>query len=175
MSKLLCYLALFAATFTTNAWSCSNSEQQLTGFALQVAKDDGHKHPCLLVGVIKVESEAGTASTYRVVKHGSGKQVSTFYGAGQLTIGAAKATMKRFPDLWGDFNTRTEEELKARLILDDRFNVRVASKYLLIMGVNRNPDKGVTAYNVGLGGVELVNYYTHAYNLKVKRAAGKED
>jgi hypothetical protein len=136
-----------------------------------VAADDGHRQPKLLVGVIKVESGAGTGPNYRVVKQGTGKQASTFYGAAQLSIGAAREVMKRFPDLWIDFNTRTEEELKARLILDDRFNIRVASKYLLIMGVNRNPSKGVTAYNVGLGGVELVDHQTHEYTMKVMRAA----
>lgn len=160
------------AAFTANAQSCS-AEQPLTAYALQVAKADGHKHPRLLVGLIKVESSAGQGANYRVVKQGAGKQASIFYGAGQLTIGAAKEVMRRFPDLWNGFNTRTDEELKARLILDDQFNVRVASKYLLVMGVNKNPDKGVTAYNVGLGGVELVDYTTHEYTLKVKQAASK--
>ena len=156
---------------TSNAQTCfaepEPEQAPLTAFALQVAKDDGHKHPQLLVGIIKVESDAGASSSYRVVKQG----LSTFYGAAQLTIGAAKDVMKRFPDLWNGFNTRTDEELKARLILDDKFNVRIASKYLLLMGVNLNPDKGVAAYNVGLGGVELVNYKEHSYTLKVKRAA----
>lgn len=171
IKKLLSCLALIFAFMNANAQTCPT--EPLTTYALQVAAADGHKHPRLLVGVIKVESSAGTGSNYRVVKQGVGKLASTFYGAGQLTIGAAKEVMRRFPDLWGDFNTRTDEELKARLILDDRFNVRVASKYLLIMGVNRNADKGIAAYNLGLGGVELVDYRTHEYTLKVKQAAGK--
>lgn len=174
MSKFLCYLALILAAFTANAQTCSVTDQSLAAYALQVAVADGHKHPKLLVGVIKVESSAGEASQkYRVVKQGSGKQASTFYGAGQLTIAAAKEVMRRFPDLWSDFGTQTDDELKARLILDDKFNVRVASKYLLIMGVNRNADKGVAAYNVGLGGVEQIDYRSHEYTLRVKQAAGK--
>lgn len=172
MAKALCYLALIVSLFgSAHASQCSNPAS-LTTYAYQVAKADGHKHPRLLVGVIRVESDAGGSANYRVVKAGVGKQASTFYGVGQLTMGAAREVMRRFPVLWSDFNTKTDEELKARLILDDRFNVQVASKYLLMMGVNSNPDKGVAAYNVGIGGVELIDYRAHAYTQKVKRAAG---
>lgn len=168
MANYLCGLFLALITSMSYAQTCSISDQTLTAYALQVATADGHKQPNLVVGVIKVESSAGTASKYRVVKHG--KQ-STFYGAGQLTIAAAKEVMRRFPDLWDGFNTQTDEELKARLILDDKFNIRVASKYLLIMGVNHNADKGVAAYNLGLGGVESVDYRNYEYTKKVRAAA----
>lgn len=165
MAKALCYLALIASLFVSQA--CAADPSALTAYAYQVAAADGHKHPKLLVGVIKVESGAGSHSSYRVVKNGS----STFYGVGQLTFQAAKEVMRRFPTLWKALDTRTDEELKARLILDDKFNVQVTSKYLLLMGVNKNPEKGVAAYNVGIGGVEQINYLTHEYTLKVKRAA----
>lgn len=165
MAKALCYLALIVTLFTSSAFAADTSS--LATYAYQVAMSDGHKHPKLLVGVIKVESDAGRHSSYRVVKSGS----STFYGVGQLTLQAAKEVMRRFPDMWAIFSTRTDDELKARLILDDKFNVQVTSKYLLLMGVNKNPEKGVAAYNVGLGGVEQIDYLTHEYTLKVKRAA----
>jgi hypothetical protein len=169
MNKLLCFLALILSLNAGAQEACPAEEPKdtLTEYALAVAKADGHKQPALVVGVLKVESDVGTASNYRVVKQGT----STFYGAGQLSLAAAKAVMKRFPDLWNDFNTRTDEELKARLILDDRFNVKVTSKYLLISGVNKDARKGVAAYNVGLGGVELINPLTHAYTKKVLVAA----
>lgn len=170
MKKLLLCWAALLLSFNLYAQSCTEV-QPLTLFALQTAIADGHKDPRLLVGIIKIESDAGNGQGYRVVKQGSGKQASTFYGASQLTLGAAKEVMSKFPELWAGFNTKTDEELKAKLILDDQFNVRVASKYLLIMGVNRNPDKGVAAYNLGLGAVELVDYHTHKYTLKVKQAA----
>lgn len=175
MTQLLCIFALLFSLSAHAEDSCQKNTQQqsLTEYAYAVAEADGHKQPKYLVGVIKVESRAGESSNFRVVKQGVGKAVSVFYGVAQLSIGAAKTAMQRFPDLWNDFNTRTDDELKARLILDDRFNIRVASKYLLLMGVNKNADRGITAYNVGLGGVEQVNPSIHEYTLKVKRAASK--
>jgi hypothetical protein len=174
MTKLLC---IFAFLFSLSAHaedSCLSSKQQsLIDYAYQVAEEDGHKQPKYLVGVIRVESRAGEGDKFRIVKQGVGKAMSVFYGVAQLSIGAAKTAMQRFPDLWNDFNTQTDDELKARLILDDWFNIRVASKYLLLMGVNKNPDAGIAAYNVGLGGVKLINPSLHEYTLKVKRAASK--
>jgi hypothetical protein len=73
--------------------------------------------------------------------------------------------------MWNLLDTKTDEELKARLILDDKFNVQVTSKYLLLMGINQNPDRGIAAYNVGIGAVNAINPSSHAYTLKVKRAA----
>lgn len=174
MLKLLSLTALLLSlTSPTSAADTCNDTNGLMTYAYQTAIVDGHNQPKYLVGVIKVESHAGESDSFRVVKQGVGKLVSTFYGVGQLTIGAAKTVMDRFPDLWNGFNTQTEEELKARLILDDKFNVQVASKYLLLMGVNKNPDQGITAYQVGPGAVKSINVKTHAYTAKVKNAACK--
>lgn len=162
MKKLLCYLALL---FAFNAYA--DESQALIDYAHRIAVADGHKHPKYVIGVIRVESDAGRGKSFRVVK----QDKSVFYGIGQLTIGAAHAVMKRFPELWSDFNTRTDEELKARLILDDRFNIQIISKYLLILGINSNAERGIAAYNVGLGGVESIDYRRHVYTLKVIRAA----
>jgi hypothetical protein len=171
MKQLLCFFALiFALTAHADNVECPAAtlvaDQTLAEYTMQVATADGHKEPKYVVGVLKVESKLGE-SKHRVVKQGS----STFYGVGQVSIGAAKAVMKRFSDLWNDFDTRSDEELKARLILDDRFNASVTSKYLLMMGVNKNAAKGIAAYNLGEGGVQQVNAATHPYTRKVMTAA----
>ena len=173
MKQLLCFLALvFALNAYADELACQGpvvtevTQQSLQDYAMAVATADGHKQPKYLLGVLKVESKLGEGK-HRVVKQGS----STFFGVGQVSLGAAKAVMAKFPDLWNDFDTRSDDELKARLILDDRFNVQVTSKYLLMMGVNKNPAKGIAAYNVGLGGVELINPLLHAYTKKVLLAA----
>lgn len=160
ISKLLASLAL---AFSLNGYACN----ELAEYAYQTAISDGHHNPKYVVGVLNVESKLGEHDNFRVVKHLS----STFYGAGQLTIGAAKAVMQRFPKMWESLDTKTEEELKAKLILDDKFNVQVTSKYLLMMGVNQNLDRGIAAYNVGIGAVKTINPSAHAYTLKVKHAA----
>ena len=116
------------------------------------------------MGIIKVESNAGKAPTFRVVK----QDKSRFYGIGQLTMGAARAVMSIHPGLWSVFNTHTDEELQARILLDDRFNIQVVSKYLLMMGVNKNPLRSVVAYQIGPGQVKTIEPTTHPYALKVK-------
>lgn len=171
MKKLLCWLAI--AFFSNIALAVEPELEQthelvgapLLRYAQNIAEADGHKDPKLLVGLLKVESNAGDTDVgFRVVKQTG----SIFYGVAQLTIGAAKTVMTKFPELWTGFNTKTEEELKARLILDDKFSVRVASKYLVLVGARVNPEKAVAAYQVGIGGVELIDYKQLPYLHKVK-------
>jgi hypothetical protein len=81
--------------------------------------------------------------------------------------------MMKFPDMWKHLDTKTDEELQARLIVDDKFNVRVASKYALLMGINENPAKALTAYNVGPGAAQSVDSSTNHYTQAVKAHAEK--
>lgn len=148
-------------------------DRPLAEYAYSVAKADGHKNPKLLVGLLEVESRLGTAKGYRVVKQQSSSTLSRFYGVGQLTLGAAKAVMRVHPTLWEQLDTRTDEELIARLITDDRFNIQIASKYLLMMGVNRSSYHGITSYQLGPGGAKSVDAKSHPYTLKVKLMADK--
>ena len=140
---------------------------EMLNFAYDVAKSDGFKEPKYLQGIIMQESKAGGMDSFRVA--GLTNAVGNrYFGLGQIKLQAAKAVMMRFPDMWKHLDTKTDEELQARLIVDDKFNVRVASKYALIMGINENPAKAITAYNVGPGGVQSVDASTHAYTQKVK-------
>ena len=145
---------------------------EMLNFAYDVAKSDGFKEPKYLQGLIMQESKAGGMSSFRVA--GLTNAVGNrYFGIGQIKLQAAKAVMNRFPDMWKHLDTKTDEELQARLIVDDKFNVRVASKYALIMGINENPTKALTAYNVGPGGVLTVDTTTHPYTQKVKGYAEK--
>jgi hypothetical protein len=145
----------------------------LLNFARQVAIEDGFKHPEYLQGMIMQESLAGEMKSFRVAGHELGnKMTDLYYGVTQIKLAAAKDVLKRWPELWEFVQTKTEQELVARLILDDHFNIRVGSKYLLLMGINSDKDRGITAYNRGPGGVNDVNdpssfYYT----TKVKQYA----
>ena len=143
---------------------------EMLNFAYDVAKSDGFKEPKYLQGIIMQESKAGSMNSFRVagLTNAIGNR---YFGIGQIKLVAAKFVMSRFPDMWKHLDTKTDEELQARLIVDDHFNVRVASKYALLMGINENPTRALTAYNVGPGGVENVNPSQHPYTKKVKAHA----
>lgn len=145
---------------------------EMLNFAYDVAKSDGFKEPKYLQGIIMQESKAGSMNSFRVA--GLTNSIGNrYFGIGQIKLQAAKAVMSRFPDMWKHLDTKTDEELQARLIVDDKFNVRVASKYALIMGINENPSKALTAYNVGPGGAQTVDASTHPYTQAVKAHAEK--
>jgi len=145
----------------------TEKQHELLNFAYIVAKEDGYKHPQYLQGVIMQESLAGGLKEFRVAGL-TNKPGDRYFGISQIKLAAAKDVMKQYPVLWVKFNTKTDEELQARLILDDQLNIRIASKYLLMAGVNDNPTKAITAYNQGATGALLVDPTTHDYTVKVK-------
>jgi hypothetical protein len=146
----------------------SNRQHELLSFAYEVAKADGIKNPQYLQGILMQESKACGMKNFRVAGL-SNKEGDRYFGCGQIKLAAAKAVMNRYSDMWKYLESKTVEELQARLILDDKFNIRVASKYVLMMGINENPTRAITAYNVGPGAVVNVNSNTHGYTLKVKQ------
>lgn len=151
----------------------TTKQMEMLNFAYDVAKADGFKEPKYLQGIIMQESRAGSMDEFRV----SGLMNTSsnrYFGIGQIKLSAAKDVMKRFPELWKFLDTKTDEELQARLIVDDRFNVRVASKYTLLMGINENPVRAITAYNVGPGAVIThPDPSSHHYTVKVRSHAEK--
>lgn len=145
----------------------TSRQHELLNFAYKVAKADGIKHPEYLQGLILQESLAGGIKDFRVAGDRVNKQ-NQYFGIGQIKLAAAIDVMKSFPQMWDHLATRTHEELQARLILDDHFNIRVASKYLLLMGVNKASEFALTAYNRGIGGAMLVeNHREFHYTDKV--------
>ena len=81
--------------------------------------------------------------------------------------------MGAFPVLWEKykFQTRTDDELKANLILNQTFNIEITSKYLKLLQ-DRYGYSGrqlVNAYNRGPGGVKSVDSDSFHYALGVER------
>lgn len=148
-------------------------QRDLLEYAKKVALEDGYQHPQYLQGIIMQESRAGGIQKFRVAGL-TNKPGDRYFGIGQIKVAAAKAVLNSYPKLWEGFDTRTDEELQARLILDDKFNVRIASKYLLLMGVNSNPTHAITAYNQGPGGAMAVaDKSSFGYTVGVKAHAAQ--
>lgn len=149
---------------------------ELLDYAYKVAVQDGHKYPQYVQGVMMQESKAGAMLGFRVAGL-SNKAGDRYAGICQIKLVAAKAVLASYPKMWQKLDTKTDEELFARLILDDKFNIEVCSKYLLLMGVNANPARGIAAFNQGPGGVQAIEnpsdfHYTKgviAYSAKTKR------
>jgi len=153
--------------------SLSTSQHEILTFAYQTAKTDGLRYPQYLQGIIMQESRAGSVKEFRVSGL-SNKVGDRYFGIAQIKLAAAKDVMKQYPEMWHGFDTRTDEELQARLVLDDRFNVRVASKYTLMMGINTNPSFAITAYNQGIGGaLSIEDPKSFAYTVSVKQHSDK--
>lgn len=144
----------------------SNRQATLLNFAYDVAKSDGFKSPQYLLGLLMQESDVCANKSYRVAGL-SNKPGDRYFGCGQIKLQTAKGVMARFPEMWKYLQTKTEEELQAMLIMDDSFNIRVASKLLLILGINTNAQKAITAYNLGEGGAKSVDPTTHTYTREV--------
>ena len=141
---------------------------EMLNFAYDVAKSDGYKEPKYLQGIIMQESRAGMGN-FRVA--GLTNAVGNrYFGIMQLKLAAAWDVMKLYPELWVGFDTKTDEELQARLIIDDKFNIRVGSKYLLLRGINKDPTFAISAYNQGDQGAKVVDETFH-YTVKVKKFA----
>lgn len=153
----------------------ANSQHQVLNVAYEQAKADGHKDPQLVQGVLLQESHAGGLQSYKV----AGNKGDEYYGLGQLKLGAARDVMKAFPELWEKykFQTRTDDELKANLILNPRFNIEVTSKYLkLLQKVYGFSGRDlINAYNRGPGGVKSIDSseFHYARGVEDKLAAMK--
>ena len=145
---------------------------QLLALAYEIAKYDGHKHPQLLQGIILQESNAGEHSKYKVAGQEFGlKTNERYYGVAQIKLSAAKDVLRHYPEMKTEFKlqTDTDEEIIANLILNDKYNLKTASKYLMILKKHyRIPESQLaSAYNQGPGGVN--NEKAHRYSTNVAR------
>lgn len=154
--------------------SMTPNQGRLMNKAYEIAKAHGHKNPELVQSVLLQESDAGAAPKMRVANPGP----EAYFGPMQLKLVAAKAVLSRWPELFSKyhFQTRTDDEIKANLILNDVFNIEVGSKYLLIL----QREYGFTgrellnAYNRGPSGVKAVgDDYHYAVGAEKKLAAYK--
>ena len=154
------------------------NEQQaiLLKYAYEVAEADGHRDPSILQGLIWQESKAGGYPGYEVAGDEYGLKVGKrYYGIGQIKVAAARDVIRRFPADFIEFREMADEEIIAHLILDQEFNIRVASKYLWMMGHNetkkptfkRPSNYAITAYNRGLGNTYKTDYDNWHYTVSV--------
>jgi hypothetical protein len=95
--------------------------------ALRIAKQDGNKHPDLLVGVLMQESMLGEAKKYKVAG-----TVEKYYGLGQVKLRAAKEVLKEYPKLYSFLPNRSDFEIIKAMKNNSVFAVELASKYLII-------------------------------------------
>ena len=178
-----------------------NSKQaDLLVYAYEVAQVDGHTDPSVLQGLIWQESKAGGYPGYEVAGDEYGLNVGhRYYGVGQIKVAAAKDVFKRFPEEFPEFYQprvrekqangkmktivkatylKTNDEIIAYLIMDKKFNIRVASKYLWMMGHKEKGKKtvfvrptnyAITAYNRGLGPTYDSDYDNWHYTVSVHK------
>lgn len=113
--------------------------------------------------ILLQESSAGTDHKVGDRSNGFGRRS---YGVMQLQLSAARDALEHCPEL-GTF--RTEEEIIARLIHDDRWNIRVGVCFL-----DRLNSRGsmswrelITAYNRGVQGSRAVDPTTFPYTVSV--------
>lgn len=126
--------------------SLTPNQGRLMNKAYEIAKADGHKNPEIVQAVLLQESLAGATPQMRVANPGP----QAYFGPMQIKLVAAKAVLAQWPSLFTKhhFQTRTDDEIKANLILNDTFNIEVGSKYLLLL-----------QREYGFAGRELMNAY----------------
>lgn len=141
--------------------------------AYNIAESDGHSNPKLLQGIALKESKAGAYLSSKAKQ-----QHKPQFGVAQVKVVAARAVFEYWPALWKTFGfkTKSDSEIKQRLINDDYFNLSIASKYLKMLRAKYNisSDKTLLAiYNQGPSGLkhrarQAVRYAAHV----IKLAAG---
>jgi hypothetical protein len=149
--------------------SLTHKQAELLAMAYDIAKHDGHKYPQLLQGIILQESKAGDLASYKVAGQEFGlKPNERYYGVAQIKLIAAREVLGRYPGMKDEFefHTSTDEEVIAKLIENDRFNISIASKYLLVlksMGYDTMKQLAL-AYNQGAGGARSKDADTNPYS-----------
>jgi len=156
----------------------TREQAELLLYAYMVAKKDGHRDPSVLQGIIWQESRAGGYPGYEVAGDEFGLPVGKrYYGVAQIKVAAARDVFKRFPKDFPEVNWKrtTDEEIIVLLITDKKFNIRVASKYLWMLGHNerkkykRPTNFAITAYNRGIGNARKIDYNKWHYTVAVNR------
>lgn len=141
--------------------------------AHDIGKRDGLQ-PGLLPAIIMKETQAGEYPSYKVAGQEFGLTTNQrYYGLAQIKLSAAKDVLKAYPNLTKEFrfHTKTDEEIIAKLIENDVFNMSVASKYLLLLRKSGYDTvrQLALAYNQGPGGAKAHDPQTHQYSQGVMR------
>ncbi len=155
--------------------SLTSKQHRLLNMAYQVGKENGFKDPEIVQAILLQETHAGGMNSYKVANPGP----QAYFGPMQIKLSAARDVLTRWPGLYDKFgfHTRTDDEVKANLILNERFNIEVATKYLLILKreYGFNGRQLLNAYNRGPGGVRAVDdSYHYAVGAERKLASWKQ-
>lgn len=154
----------------------NTKQRQLLTLAYDVAKENKLKHPEIVQAILLQETQAGGMHSYRVANPGP----DAYFGPMQVKLTAARDVLAANPTMYAayGFHTKTDDEVKANLILNDRFNLDVATKYLVILmqRYGLNGRDLMNAYNRGPGGVKLVNAdeFHYALGAEQKLAVWKQ-
>jgi hypothetical protein len=128
-------------------------------------EEDGEEHAAMLQAIMMQESHAGNYGRIGDVNADVGKRS---YGVMQVKLITAYDVLKNYPEM-GSF--KTEESLIVKLVTDDAFNIRIASKHLMMLRKHTKRDaQAVMAYNTGLNKA-MAHWYPEKFRYvrKVKR------
>lgn len=138
----------------------SEKQHQLLNLAYKIAKEEGIQ-PEIVQGILLQETLAGGLKSYKVANPGP----EAYFGPMQIKLAATRDVLNRHPQLYSkyDFHTRSDDEVKANLILNEEFNLRVGTKYLVLLQKQYGFTglKLANAYNRGPGGVHGVDDSFH--------------
>lgn len=156
--KLISLLSMFIATSAyalPDLTDLSNSQINKVQLAKTIAIQDGHTNPNILPAIILKESNAGER-----------KQNGPNLGIAQVTVQTAIAVIAKHPEL-GMYPSNV---LRYKLLHDDVFNMKIASKYLKMVQ-SKSLAATITAYNLGPSGSKRVNPNTHVYTVSILKTA----
>lgn len=127
-----------------NSW-LTGEQLDLLSLAYKVGyQDGGEAQAKLLQAVLMQESIAGQLGRLGHLSAPLGKRS---YGVMQVKLAAARDVLAWKPK-YGEFSS--DDELIARLIADDEFNLRIASTYLkYLRRITDNDHEALVAYNLG--------------------------
>ena len=124
-------------------------------------EDGGEQHALLLQSTLLQESIAGQLGR---VGHRTAPVGKRSYGVMQIKVSAASDVLEEHPQLG---ISHTEEELIVRLMTDDDFNIRIASKFLLYLRDKTSSDaEALVAYNMGLQGSKRFESHEDVHYVK---------
>ena len=152
----------------------SSKQHRLLTMAYEIGKQNGLKNPEIMQAILLQETHAGGMGSYKVANPGP----EAYFGPMQIKLKATRDVLAKWPSLYETFgfHTRTDDEVKANLILNERFNLEVATRYVLILKqtYGLSGRELINAYNRGPGGVKSVgDDYHYAVNAETKLAAVK--
>lgn len=149
--------------------SLSGKQHRLLNMAYEIGKETGFKNPEIVQAVLLQETHAGGMNSYKVANPGP----EAYFGPMQIKLAAAKDVLRRWPQLFTTygFHTRTDDEIKANLILNERFNVDVGARYLRLLQTEYGFSGRalMNAYNRGPGGAQHVDHNEFHYAIGAER------